>query len=96
MFRREDYQTESGKLMAYAWPGGYPLYYVCKDGGVLCPECASGPECAQATADCPDDAQWLIVAAEVNWENPALTCDHCNKRIESAYADEDTDEDTDE
>ena len=42
MFRRRDYQTESGKLMAYAWPGGYPLYYVCKDGGVLCPEWLAG------------------------------------------------------
>lgn len=24
---------------AYAWPGGYPIYYVTRDGGVLCPDC---------------------------------------------------------
>ena len=26
---------------SWAWPGGYPLYYLCDDGGVLCPSAAT-------------------------------------------------------
>lgn len=85
MFNRADYQTESGAMRAYAFPGGYPIYYLAKDCGVLCPECAGLPECAQAT---PDDSQWYLVGADCNYENPALHCDHCSKRIESAYCEE--------
>jgi hypothetical protein len=71
--------------MSYAFPGGYPIYYLAKDCGVLCPECAGLPECAQAS---PDDSQWYLIGAECNYENPALSCDHCGKRIESAYCEE--------
>lgn len=85
-------QDNGGRLPAYAWPGGYPLFYLCADGGTLCPDCANGPEvaAAHAAADgCPDDRQWLIVATDANWENPAMYCDHCAKQIPSAYADDD-------
>jgi Fe2+ or Zn2+ uptake regulation protein len=85
MFNRADYLLESGRLMSFAFPGGYPLYYVAKDSGVLCPDCASLPECQQAT---PDDSQWYIVGADCNWEDTALVCEHCGKRIESAYCEE--------
>src|SRR5689334_3778894 len=27
-------------LEAYAWPGGYPLIYLCRDGEIVCPACA--------------------------------------------------------
>jgi len=26
-----------GKLPAYAWPGAYPIVYLAKDNGILCP-----------------------------------------------------------
>jgi hypothetical protein len=71
--------------MSYAFPGGYPLFYVCKDGGVLCPDCANGKECRQATTDCPDDAQWYLVGAGINYEDDTLYCNHCERQIESAY-----------
>lgn len=29
-------RNEDGSLPAFAWPGGYPLYYVCQDGETLC------------------------------------------------------------
>ncbi|MCK9600950.1 MAG: hypothetical protein M0R06_18050 [Sphaerochaeta sp.] len=67
----DDYRIESGQLMSHAWPGGYPLYYLCKDG-VLCPDCAT-------------DDQWLIVGVGINYEDTALYCDHCQELIESAY-----------
>jgi hypothetical protein len=31
---------DNGKLDAYAWPGGYPIYYLDRRGDVLCPKCA--------------------------------------------------------
>lgn len=80
-------RDDNGNLPAYAWPGGYPVYYLCADGGVLCPTCANTePAAWEADKHCPDYRQWRIVAGEVNWEDPCLTCDHCSKRIESAYA----------
>lgn len=87
MFKREDYQLESGKLQSYAFPGGYPIFYVCADGGILCAgeDCANGKESRQAVADCRDDRHWLLVAADVNLDDDTLCCDHCGKRIESAY-----------
>lgn len=83
------YDTEKGEntgaLMAYAWPGGYPIYYIVADCGVLCPKCANMAE-AEGLANNPDDKQWHIVQADVNYEDNSLYCDHCSERIERAYA----------
>jgi len=76
---------ENGKLPAYAWPGGYPMFYIAADNGVLCPDCANSAECKQAEIDCQDDKQWLIVNYDINYEDNCLFCDNCNKQIESAY-----------
>ena len=83
----DEIRDDSGNLPAYAWPGGYPIYYVTADCGVLCagPECANGPESRAAKVDYPDDKQWRVVAADVHWEGEPLICDHCGDEIESAY-----------
>jgi hypothetical protein len=83
-------RDENGNLPAYAWPGGYPIYYLCADGGILCPQCAnkeSAVRHADEHPDYPDYDQWRIVAGEVNWDDTSLTCDNCSQRIESAYGD---------
>ena len=77
---------ENGQLQSYAWPGGYPIFYVAKDGGVICPQCCN--ENLELLTD-RDDSQWFIVAAEVNYEDQHLTCEHCSKSIECAYCDSD-------
>ncbi len=64
----------------YAWPGGYPIYYATKDGGVLCAKCAN----ANLSATLTTDPQWRIVAMDVNYEDE-IYCDHCNEMVESAY-----------
>jgi len=87
-------RDENGNLPAYAWPGGYPIYYLCADNGVLCPQCAnkeSAVRDADEHPDYPDYDQWHIVAGEVNWEDASLTCDNCSQRIESAYAEQEGD-----
>ena len=95
MLNQIEKTRENGEdLPAYAWPGGYPIYYITKDCGVLCagPECANGPEARQADSECPDDDQWLVIAADVHWEGEPMVCDHCGSEIESAYGDPDEEE----
>jgi hypothetical protein len=73
----------------YAWPGGYPLYFITNDGAAL--SFAAAKECkdqiASAIADRGDNG-WRVVAIEVNWEDAELFCGHTGKRIESAYAED--------
>ena len=77
-----DYRDSDGKLESFAFPGGYPLYYMDSSCNPLCPECANLDYIEDyVTSDRP-------VAVDVNYENPDLYCDHCGARIESAYGEE--------
>lgn len=73
----------------YAWPGGYPLYWVMADGGACSFRVAKDERRAmlQALADNARSDQWRPVALDVNWEEADLWCDHRSERIPSAYAD---------
>lgn len=79
-------RSDLGTLAEFTFPGGYPLYYVVKDGGVLCPKCARMAE-SEGLTDDPDDPQWCIIACDINYEDDTLYCDHCGDNIESAYGD---------
>lgn len=81
-------RDDDGRLITYAWPGGYPVYYVTADGGVLCPDCARMAEDEKLSPN-PDDTQWHIIAADVNYEDCSLDCDHCYQMIECAYPPDD-------
>lgn len=74
------YRDDDGTLPAYAWPGGYPLYYMATDDGILCPACANA-----YTPDRDNEEQLKPIVCDVNWEDTALTCENCDKLIESAY-----------
>lgn len=69
--------------------GGYPLYFVTSDGGVLSFEAAES-EYKQVVWDYLHDAStgWRIVACEINYEDDSLYCDHTGKQIPSAYGDD--------
>jgi hypothetical protein len=71
---------------AYAWPGGYPLYFITSDGCALSFETvrAEYAQCSRAIRERSRDG-WRIVGCEVNWEDDELTCDHSGARIQSAY-----------
>ena len=72
---------------AYAWPGGYPTYYVCQDGGILSFDAAhENKDLICEAMEEGFEAEWVVVAQQINWEDGNLICDHSNKRIESAYA----------
>lgn len=78
-------QLEAG---AFAWPGGYPLYFVTSDGGALSFVAAEKEADLIRSAIAENDTRsgWHVCACEVNWEEVELYCDHTGKRIESAYA----------
>ena len=80
-------RDENGKFPAFAWPGGYPVIYLCADGGVLCPACANGENGSEASTDSDAPQDWRLLANTVHWEGPPAICDHCNAQIESAYGD---------
>ena len=73
---------EKGEYDYYAWPGGYPFFYITEDGGILCPKCCN--ENNELLND-EFDKQWFVIGYEVNWEDDNIYCDHCYEKIESAY-----------
>lgn len=79
----------------HAWPGGYAYVFIAGDGQMICHDCikTNWREVVGATALAPEygDREWQIVAVDVHWEGPAISCAHCNKPIPSEYGDPDTD-----
>jgi len=71
----------------YAWPGGYPLFFLTADRGALHPNTVRSElwQIARAVRD-KDNAQWRVIACDVNWEDSELYDAHTNEKIEAAYA----------
>ena len=70
----------------FAWPGGYPLYFITSDGAALSFESAREEFyqiCYSIRTGINDG--WRVIAVETNYEDPALFCDHSGEKIESAY-----------
>lgn len=74
----------------YAWPGGYPVYFVTADGAALAFETVREEFACIVSAIRNDDNSggWRVVDCEVNWEDTDLICAHSGKKIDSAYGDE--------
>jgi hypothetical protein len=74
----------------YAWPCGYPLFFVTEDGGILSFKAAR--ECRREILSALDRGDsrsgWAVVAVDINYEDHELTCDHTGERIECAYGDD--------
>ena len=87
-------QARQAAREKYAWPGGYPLMLLMVDGESICPDCAKREWklAAYATRHPGHDKQWEVAGVYTHLEGPPVQCAHCNKEIESAYG-EDEDED---
>ena len=74
----------------YAWPGGYPRYFITSDGEALSYEAAeqNTDQIAEAI-DERGNSGWRVVGCDINWEDATLHCSDTGKRIESAYAEDD-------
>jgi hypothetical protein len=70
----------------YAWPGGYPLFFIANDGEALCFDCVRENlrEVLSAITQGINDG-WKIVSVGVNYEDDDCFCGHCGEQIESAY-----------
>lgn len=75
----------------WAWPGGYPKYFILADGetasyaGIQ----AEIENVARACASVDRRSfyrQWLPVAVDINYEDDNLFCCITNDRIPSAYS----------
>ncbi len=78
--------SNGGKLPKFAWPGGYPMFYIADDGEALCPDCANDPK--NPVHEGGDADGWRLEGYDINYEDAQLFCAHCNKRIESAYGED--------
>ena len=70
----------------YAWPGGYPLYFITRGGDVLSFQAVKDNYrlvLADMRAGYPNG--WGTEWVGVNWEDDDLFCDHTGERIPSAY-----------
>jgi hypothetical protein len=69
--------------------GSYPTFFLTDDGGVLSHKTAREEvwQIARAIRDGERNG-WRVVGFDVNWEDPELFDDHSGERIESAYAED--------
>lgn len=75
----------------YAWPGGYPKYFITSNGAALSFKAVREEWREIVSAHLRNDTcgGWHIYGCDINWEDAALYCNHTNERIPSAYADDD-------
>lgn len=70
----------------YAWPGGYPCYFIADDGEALSFEAVrENYKLVLRAVREQNDGGWLVIAVDVNWDDKYLYCAHTNERIPSAY-----------
>ena len=88
------YHKEHGSVPTYAWPGGYPVFYLDRYNSILCPRCAEimiASWIKQEESETPDPHGYVIydyevpVVSDIHWEGESLWCENCNAEIESAY-----------
>ena len=83
----------------YAWPGGYPRYFIMKDNEAMsfdsCEKEQKRIESAMADETSCDD-EWIPVAVDINWEDDYLFCAHSGEKIECAYPTDEEDEEDEE
>lgn len=68
----------------YAWPGGYPLYFVMADGESLAFDVAPLIRDAIIAGPGTGNDDWRVVAVAINWEDNELVCVHTGVKIECA------------
>lgn len=74
---------------SYAWPGGYPLFFVMDDGACLNPSTVRDHyrQVLKSVRSKHNDG-WRAISLEINYEDPDLYDSYTGDRIESAYHDQ--------
>lgn len=86
-----DQFTKDLEAGPYAFPGGYPRFFITADGEALSFDSAKANHALILEAINTDDKSggWQVIGCDINWEDKHLRCAHSNKPIESAYGDSD-------
>jgi hypothetical protein len=73
----------------WAWPGGYPLYFITSDGAALSFDAVRSEyrQVINSIRHRLNDG-WRVVAVDINYEDSGLYCDNTGQRIQSAYGDD--------
>lgn len=82
-------------LAAYAWPGGYPIMYIARDGwredtGELTINEHDHSEsscCAKCAANVTSWPDMIVTGSYIHYEGRPEYCEWCNGMTESAYGD---------
>ena len=73
-------EFQIGKAEKYAWPGGYPIGYLCDDSELLCADCVNDPTNPVHKGGQADS--WRLEGAAVlDDESEDSRCAHCNKEF---------------
>jgi hypothetical protein len=75
------------RMGQYAWPGGYEIYYITSDCGVLCVPCANKERrtILSSIVDACDDG-WRVVAADAVCNTDSeVRCDNCYRVLQEEY-----------
>jgi hypothetical protein len=74
----------------YAFPGGYPRFFITHDGEALSFQSATKNKALILEAINDNDSTgWRVIGCDINWEDATLRCADSNMLIESAYGDRD-------
>lgn len=81
----------------YAWPGGYPTYFIDSDGAALSHEAvrAEWSQVVETFIHNIRNTGWNIAGIEINYEDADLYCEHTGKRIPSAYGEDEAERNED-
>ena len=70
----------------YAWPGGYPLVLVMRDGETVCAKCArENYRLISSATRTNDRSGWEAAGVQPHYEGSPEYCANCNAATESAY-----------
>jgi hypothetical protein len=80
-----DHQSEPGELPAFAWPGGYAMFYLTRGGDTLCAVCATADLKTElagegSTNDDPPVACGAFGATD-DYPEEDERCDNCSQII---------------
>ena len=73
-------KTDNGQLPTFAWPGGYPMFYLDGQNSVMCAKCAN-----ESHSDPDEIDSFRPVEFGIHYEGGPLNCDNCSENIDPAY-----------
>ncbi len=89
-----DIMKQAGKELgkpwpAYAWPGGYDMFYIMDDGGTLCAKCMndeSNPIHFEGDLEDNSNDGWKVIGVSATCNTDSeVRCDHCNVILQTEW-----------